>query len=137
MGKIHNIIDQAKLNNRVHVIGYVPDGKMIGYYQNCQLFVLPSLFEPFGMTTQEAMACGKPVICSKFGGIRTVIKNNINGILVDPSDPKLFAEAMEKVLTDDSFRSNLGKQAHYTVINEFSWEAIAKRFLDFYENYLD
>lgn len=137
MAKIHNIIDQANLKKRVHVIGYVPDNKMIGYYQNCQLFVLPSLFEPFGMTTQEAMACGKPVICSKFGGIRTVIKNNINGILVDPSDPKLFADAMEKVLTDDTFRKNLGEQAHFTVVNEFSWEAIAKRFLDFYDKYMD
>lgn len=130
------IINDKKMNNRVHIIGYVPDEVMPEYYQHAEVFVLPSLFEPFGMTTQEAMACGTPVIVSKFGGIRTVINNMENGILVDPSNKTEFANMIIKVLEDKKLRNKLGEKAHKTVINEFSWEAIADRFLSFYRNFM-
>jgi len=133
---IEEILDEYHLKNRVHVIGYVPDNHMAHYYQNCEVFILPSLFEPFGMTTQEAMACGKPVICSRYGGIRTVIKNGINGMLVDPSDAEEFARVIETVLLDESLKKNLGNQAYLTVINEFSWDAIADRFIRCYSDYM-
>ncbi len=133
---MHKIIDENKMNDRVHVIGYVADEDMVGYYQNSKLFVLPSLFEPFGMTTQEAMACGKAVVCSRFGGIRTVINNGVNGMLVDPSDPIEFADILTKVLQNDKLRENLGMKAYKTVQAEFSWEAIADRFLKFYYDFI-
>ncbi|PJF33844.1 MAG: hypothetical protein CUN57_01090, partial [Phototrophicales bacterium] len=71
--KMDEIIAKNNMENQVHKIGYVPDELMAPLYQKSMLFVLPSLFEPFGMTTQEAMACGKAVVASKFGGIRNVI----------------------------------------------------------------
>ena len=70
---VWKIIAEKGMQDRVTRIGYVPDGMMRAYYQQAELFVMPSLFEPFGMTSQEAMACGKPVVASKFGGIRNTI----------------------------------------------------------------
>ena len=63
------------MNDKVKIIGYVPDESLANYYQSSVLFVLPSKFEPFGMTAQEAMACGKTVVASKFGGVRNLIDN--------------------------------------------------------------
>ena len=132
-----NIITEKGMGNRVKLIGYVPDELMVPYYQQAQLFVLPSLFEPFGMTTQEAMACGKPVVASVFGGIRNVINNGVNGLLVDPSKPKEFAEAIIKLLKDNKLRENIGIEAYNTIQKYYSWEAIAGRFLKFYSDYYD
>ncbi len=132
--KMKSII-QEKDMDRVHIIGYVPDEKLVQYYQQAEFFVLPSTFEPFGMTSQEAMACGKPVVASKFGGIKHVIEHDKNGLLVNPKDPNEFADAMIKILKDDSLRDKLGKEANRLIVEEYSWEAMAQKHINFYKNY--
>lgn len=134
--KMKDIINEKGMQDRVQLIGYVPDELMPIYYQQSDIFVLPSLFEPFGMTTQEAMACGKAVIASKFGGIRNVIEHDVNGLLVDPSDPTEFSDAMIGLLNDSSKLEMVGKNAYHTVQDNFSWEAIADRFIDFYTKFI-
>jgi len=130
------IIARNGMESRVSKIGYVPDDMMKPLYQQSQLFVLPSLFEPFGMTTQEAMACGKAVIASKFGGIRNVLTHGTDGMLVDAANPREFADALLELLQDDDKRKNMGLAARQLIEKEFSWEAIAEKFLEFYANYL-
>jgi mannosylfructose-phosphate synthase len=130
------IIQKAGMQDRVTRIGYVPDDMMRPYYQQAELFVMPSLFEPFGMTSQEAMACGTPVVASKFGGIRNTIKNAYNGYLVDPSNPAEFAQAMIALLQDDQKRMEVGKNAYKVIMEEYSWEAIARRHIEFYTKFI-
>ena len=130
------IIAKNNMQERVSKIGYVADEMMKPLYQQSQLFVLPSLFEPFGMTTQEAMACGKAVVASKFGGIRNVITHGVDGMLVDAANPEEFAEALLELLQDDKKRDDMGRAARKLIEKEFSWEAIAQKFLDFYTAYL-
>ncbi len=132
---IHTIINEKNLEDKVKLIGYVPDDKMLEYYQHAEMFVLPSRFEPFGMTSQEAMACGKTVVASKLGGIRNVINNGENGILVDPSNSEEFADSMIRLLKDEKLNQKLGDKAHQIIVREYSWEAIADKFLEFYYQY--
>ncbi len=80
----------------------------------------------------EAMACGVPVIASKFGGIKNVISSGKNGILVDPSDPDKFAEAIIELIKNKEKAQTLGHNGYETIKNHYSWEAIAQRFIDFY-----
>ncbi len=133
--KMDEIIDENNMQDRVSKIGYVADEMMAPLYQKAQLFVLPSLFEPFGMTTQEAMACGKAVIASKFGGIRNVITNGVDGILVDAANPQEFSEALYELLADDEKRNAMGYAARKLIEDEYSWEAIADKFMKFYQKY--
>jgi len=130
------IIAEAGMEDRVTRIGYVPNEMMRPYYQQAELFVMPSLFEPFGMTSQEAMACGTPVVASKFGGIRNTIENGFNGFLVDPSNPREFADAILTLLKDEKKCREIGQNAYKVILEEYSWEAIARRHLDFYEKYM-
>ncbi len=130
------IIEEAGMQERIQKIGYVANEMMRPYYQQAELFVMPSLFEPFGMTCQEAMACGTPVIASKFGGIRNTIRDGYNGYLVDPSSPQEFANAIMKLLKDDTQRAIIGRNAHKVIMAEYSWEAIARRHLEFYETFM-
>jgi mannosylfructose-phosphate synthase len=132
---MRKIIDEKKIKEKVHMVGYISDDLMLPYYQNAMLFVLPSIFEPFGMTTQEAMACGCPVIASKFGGIRNAILHGKNGLLIDPRNEEDFASAIKSLLDDEVLRKRIGKSGSVLIRKEYSWEAIAERFLEFYLKY--
>jgi len=132
---MRKIIDEKNMKDKVHMVGYIGDELMLPFYQNAMLFVLPSIFEPFGMTTQEAMACGCPVIASKFGGIRNAIIHGKNGLLIDPSNEEEFAVSMKSLLDDEVLRKRIGKAGSVLIRNEYSWEAIADRFLEFYLKY--
>jgi mannosylfructose-phosphate synthase len=133
IARMRAIIRKNQLHDKVHIVGYVPDDLLAIYYRQAELFVLPSVFEPFGMTTLEAMACGKPVVASKLGGIREVISSGINGLLVDPSNEVEFSDGMVSLLQDRRLAQLMGEAALSTVLKHFSWKAIAKRILRFYE----
>jgi len=135
LATMHAIIDQKQLHDHVTIAGYVPDDLLVPYYQRAALFALPSVFEPFGMTVLEAMACATPVVASRLGGIRTVIRSGQNGVLVDPTDREEFARAMVQLLTEPPLAGRLGAAGRSTVIEEFSWEAIARRHLALFERY--
>jgi mannosylfructose-phosphate synthase len=136
LATMHAIIDEKQLHDHVTIAGYVPDELLVPYYQRAALFALPSLFEPFGMTVLEAMACATPVVASRLGGIRTVITSGKNGLLVDPTDRDEFAAAMVRLLNDRQMADRLGEAGRSTVIEEFSWEAIARRHLALFERHL-
>jgi mannosylfructose-phosphate synthase len=133
---MEGIVDEKGMHDHVSIIGYVPDEMLVPYYRQAEMFVLPSLFEPFGMTALEAMSCGTPVVASRLGGIRTVITSDENGVLVDPSDADEFAEGMIRLLEDRQRSSRLGEAGRETIIKEYSWEAIAERHIAFYGEFM-
>ena len=137
LAKMRKIIDGKGMQGRVSIVGYVPDELLVPYHRQAQMFVLPSLFEPFGMTALEALACRTPVVASRLGGIRTVITSEENGLLVDPSDPHEFAGAMIRLLADRPLAERLGQAGHDTIRTQFSWEEIAARHVAFYRRYMD
>lgn len=130
------IVSERGMSERVHFIGYVPDALMAPTYRRAEMFVLPSVFEPFGMTATEAMACGTPVIASRFGGIRTVIVPGENGLLVDPMHPEELAGAILSLHRDRDMAHRIGRAGMETVRRRLSWEAIAERHLDFYRRFM-
>lgn len=134
--RMRKIIDEKNMYSKVHIVGYVPDEKLVAYYQQAQLFALPSIFEPFGMTVLEAMACTIPVVASKFGGIRTVISSGENGLLIDPANKNEFTEAIIKFLKDRELAARLGQEGCNTIHKYFSWEAIAEKHISFYKKFI-
>jgi len=132
---MYRIMKENKIEDKVIFVGHVAENLMVPYYQNAQFFVMPSIFEPFGMTAQESMASGVPVIASKFGGINTVLTHEKDGLLIDPSDTEEFAASMIRLLNDPTLRERLGKEASKLIRGNFSWEAMADRHLRFYQKY--
>jgi mannosylfructose-phosphate synthase len=137
LAMMDRIMQEKGISNKIIFVGHVVEQLMIPYYQNAQFFVMPSIFEPFGMTCQESMSCGVPVIASRFGGIRTVLTHEQDGLLIDPKNEEEFAGAMIRLLEDQPFRDQLGKAACQLVRENYSWEAMADRHIAFYEKYWD
>jgi len=137
LASMKKIIGEKDLHDRVHIVGYVSDELLVPFYRQAELFALPSIFEPFGMTALEAMACGRPVIASKLGGIRDVISSGENGLLVDPSKADEFAEAMLTLLKDQQLSDRMGEVSRKTIHEHFSWEAIAEKHIAFYAKFME
>ena len=77
---------------------------------SCDVLVLPSFSESFGLVLIEALACGKPVIGSNVGGITEIINENV-GLLVDPNKVSSIASAIDKVINDEEYRVALSLNA--------------------------
>ncbi len=133
---MHKIIEEREMGDRVSIIGYVPDEALPSFYRDAELFTLPSIFEPFGMTAIEAMACKTPVVASKFGGIKNVIDSGENGILVDPANAGEFAEAMIGLLQNKENAERLAANGRKKIVEEYSWDAIARKHIEFYGKYM-
>jgi rhamnosyl/mannosyltransferase len=102
------------LQDRVQFIGRVSDDELPAYYQAADLFVLPSIArtEAFGVVQVEAMAAGVPVVSTRLPtGVPWVNQHGISGLVVPPGDRRALADAIGRVLTDDSLRSSLGANA--------------------------
>ena len=102
-----NISDVRFLGSRSDVENIIP---------GCDVLVLPSFSESFGLVLIEALACGKPVIGSNVGGISEIITDDV-GLLIDPNDSSTLARAIDKVIGDEEFRQNLASNARKRAID--------------------
>ena len=98
------LLNDPRLENRVHLPGYLEPSVLPALYAAADLFVIPSWYEGFGLTMLEAMACGTPVIASDRGSLPEVAGNA--AILVDPQ-PQILAQAIESTLADPDLRHTL------------------------------
>lgn len=102
-----NISDVRFLGSRSDVENIIP---------GCDVLVLPSFSESFGLVLIEALACEKPVIGSNVGGISEIITDDV-GLLVDPNDSLTLSDAIDKIIGDDEFRQNLASNARKRAID--------------------
>ena len=77
---------------------------------SCDVLVLPSFSESFGLVLIEALACGKPVIGSNVGGITEIINDSV-GLLVNPNKVSSIARSIDKIINDDELRNALSMNA--------------------------
>ena len=96
--RIKNLISELNLNKHVILTGYISDDRLPDYYNLCDLFIMPSKQEGFGIVFLEALACGKPVIAGNKDGSREALLEGKLGILVDPDDINVICKAIIDVL---------------------------------------
>jgi glycosyltransferase involved in cell wall biosynthesis len=114
----------------VRMLGWVEDDELEGLYAASDVFVLPSLYEGFGLPVLEAMARGLPVACSDRGSLREVAGDAARRF--DPEQPSSIAEAIQAVLGDPALASRL-REAGRAQAAGFTWAACARATLDVYQ----
>ncbi len=130
--KIEKKINALRIENSVKLVGFVPESELHHYYANCDLFVLHSLYEAFGIVLLEAMACGKPVVATKCGGVPEVVINGKTGLLLPPRKPNELAGACIKILQNPEMKQKMGQNGLNRVLKRFSWDSIVKEYLKAY-----
>jgi len=124
-------VKELNLNQRVIFTDYVPDDDLPVLIAGAKAYVLPSLWEGFGIPVIEAQACGIPVIVSNTSSLPEIIGES--GILIDPEDVDSIAQGIKKVLSNEKTRSDLVEKG-FTNIKRFSWRNCAKETLAVLEN---
>ena len=127
-GKLKKQIKKTGLENYIMLAGGKPHNEIPIWMNACDVFVLPSLRESFGIVQIEAMACGKPVVATYNGGSEEIITSDDYGLLCEPANPKDLAEKILIALDKGWDREKIRKYAE-----RFRWENIAKEILEVYE----
>jgi glycosyltransferase involved in cell wall biosynthesis len=114
------------IDRKVFFLGYKENPYK--YMKRATIFVLPSLYEGFGIVIVEAMACGIPVIATQsYAGIEDIIEHEKTGLLIPVADEKALSESMFRLLNDEELRRSLSMEAKKKVEN-FSIDKITKRY---------
>ena len=118
--------DQLTLEKQAQQLGIRNNVVFTGFRQDAlslitafDVFVLPSIWEAFGIVLLEAMALGKPIIASRVDGIPEVIEDGKNGFLVEPRNPQQLAEKIIKLLQNQELREQLGQSGIRRVRDNF------------------
>lgn len=110
--------------------GFVEESDLPALYSGARVYVCPSLYEGFGFTVLEAMACGVPVVCSKETSLPEVAGDA--ALFADSRNPEEFGAAMQRAFSDDQLRTKLTDKGRKNV-RRFSWEKAAAQILDVYD----
>jgi phosphatidylinositol alpha-mannosyltransferase len=114
--------------------GRVSPSELPAYYRTCDVFCsVPTGSESFGIVLLEAMAAGKPVICTNIDGYREIITDGVHGLLVPPGDTRALADAMTALAVDRERRLTMGAKGQRAAF-PFDWYQIAARLSQVYQD---
>lgn len=131
--EIDQIIAQYDLGTTVHRPGFVADDALPYWYNAAETFVLPSVFEGWGMPITEAMACGKPVIASASSSLPEA--SGEAGLLVPPMDVPAWTQALSRSISDAVWRQEAAVRS-IVQAGQFSWRKTAEQTIESYKKAL-
>jgi glycosyltransferase involved in cell wall biosynthesis len=121
------------LEGSVEFLGHVPEEELPGLYASSSIFVNPSYYEAFGLTTLEAMASGLPVLATDTGVASEAIEKGKNGYLIDDED---MGDRILEVLSSDKMKA-MGRRSRQIVEEKFTWDQTALGTIEVYKELLE
>lgn len=123
---------KLRVQSHVSFIGAVSEQEKMKYFGMAEVCVVPSNIEPFGIVILEFMACGKPVIASRTGGIPEILKDKENGILVHPGNPKKLGDAISFVLQNKAVATRMGELGKKEA-QKYTWDSVVDQIEKIYD----
>ncbi|MBW2988794.1 glycosyltransferase [Candidatus Woesearchaeota archaeon] len=120
--RVNSLVKKLRMEKKVIFLGNIPYNSLPELYNSSDLVALCSKNEGFGLSVTEGMACGKPIIGTKVGGIPIQVKNRSNGFLVDVGDIDSTAGKIIKVLSDSRLRKAMSLSSLKAVEDNFKIE---------------
>ncbi|MFW9878970.1 MAG: glycosyltransferase family 4 protein [Candidatus Thorarchaeota archaeon] len=133
----------SKLNN-ARIINFTPDN-LTGYYdikkltafKEADIYLMPSRSDAFGISFLEAWSAGNTVIGARIGATPEVIRENIDGLLVEFDNPEDIAQKVIKLLKNKKLRKKLGSAGQLKVSQKYTWDIVAKETYQTYKNLIN
>lgn len=130
--KVFNYAKELNVLDKIIYREKVPQNEISKIYKQCDIFLLPTEYEIFGMVLLEAMYFKLPVITTLNGGSSVLIKNKENGIIANLNIDEWIKD-INKLLEDNSLRKHIGEQASLTIKEKFLWNKLVYKFIDIYK----
>lgn len=121
------------LRSRISCVQATSEGVTATTFAAADIYLLPSLFEGTPLTLIEAMMSGMPIVTTAICGMKDVIRDSENGLLVPVRSPKAIVAAVERLIGDAAFRAQLGKTAQDEALEKYTWNQVAMPILKVYE----
>lgn len=132
MKKIKKEIEKNKMNNKITFIKHLEQDKLLSFYKEANVFVMPTLNEALGQVYMEAMMTKTPVIGSNLGGVPEVISPDA-GFLVNPKDYKEISENIIEIFNDPKKAAEIGNKGRERIKKLFNINKMIKETLEVYE----
>ena len=124
------------VRDRVDFLGSVAQHELPYFYSAADACVMPSYSESFGLVALEAQACGCPVVASGVSGLRSVVRDDVSGYLIDGHDPAEYAERIGRLLADPELAQQMGRRGRL-LAQRFSWTRTADGLEDLFEQQIE
>ena len=131
--RLKAIASQVGVRDRVDFVGSVAHHELPYFYAAADVCVMPSYSESFGLVALEAQACGCPVVASGVSGLRSVVRDEVSGYLIDEHDPAEYAERIGRLLENSELAQQMGRRGRL-LAQRFSWTRTADRLEELFEN---
>ena len=131
---LRNISEKGLLNHVTVIEGLAAGSReLVDAYHGADIFLLPSIHEPFGIVILEAWAAGLPVVASRVGGIPSFVDDGEDGLLFEPNDGAGFLKAFKALLKSPEKARKLGTTGRLKAKNRYSWDKITQSLVGIYE----
>ncbi len=122
----------------VELLGHLQGPRLDDFFRNCRMLVLPSTwYEGFPGTVIEAMLHGKPVVCSRIGGLPEIVDDGVNGLLFEPGDAADLAAKVERLWSSPDLCAEMGRAGRDKVLREYSPARYYERLMHVYQRALE
>jgi len=129
--KVPGILDRLGLTQHVTFVSGVPTERIVELYAECELAVVPSLYEGFSLPAIEAMSCAAPLVTTTGGALPEVTgPSGTSALTVPPNDGEALAGAIRTMLDDPELRARLGEAGRARVLDRFTWRRTAQGMVD-------
>jgi D-inositol-3-phosphate glycosyltransferase len=133
MGRLLSLARELGLQDRVSFLGSRNQEELVAHYAAADVVVMPSYSESFGMVALEAMACARPVVASRVGGLKYLVRDGETGYHVQEGDAAELAGRLSQLLSDESLLQRMG-QAARAEAEQYSWRRAAESISAVYES---
>lgn len=134
--RIEKIVAELGMSDFTTFTGRLSQEILPSYYAAADVCVVPSHYEPFGLVAIEAMASYTPVVASDVGGLQFTVVPEETGLLAPPQDVDAFAIAIDRIISSQQWRDQLGQGARTRVETKFSWDGVASQLSELYTQLL-
>ncbi len=132
--KLLNQALKSGVKDRLLFTGHIKDYDLfLSAYAACDIFVLPSEYEAFGIVLLEAQACKKPVIGTRVGGVPEAIGSEGAGVVIEYNDPESLAREINMLLADAKLRKRMGEIGRKRVKEKFTWDNVVTQIEGVYK----
>jgi glycosyltransferase involved in cell wall biosynthesis len=130
---LERLVVENGLTKQVQFMGWVDRKAIVELYRQADLFVTATTWEGMPNTVLEAMACGLPVVGTRASGLVELVRDGVNGYLVDINDAATMAERLVELLDNPYERQRMGKESRKIAEREFAWDYITEQYVDIYK----
>lgn len=119
----------GQMNEFTRYVGWQSQESLPRLISECDALVFPTIAqEALGRTAVEAMACGRPVVASRIGGLSWVVEEGVTGLLCEPGNASDLAAKGRQLLDDADLRQRLGRAGRQKFEREFTWEVVLEQY---------